>query len=88
MAPYRITRHCPDRSSTVAALPRNKGAVIPLHDENSTELTPVVTVMSIAACVLILLYQISLQAMTIPSSSSTGRSRLLYSDKQASQKQM
>ena len=34
--------------------------MIPLHDDNPTELTPVVTITSIAACVLVFLYQISL----------------------------
>ncbi len=34
--------------------------MIPLHDDNPTELAPVVTVISIAACVLTFLYQISL----------------------------
>jgi membrane associated rhomboid family serine protease len=34
--------------------------VIPLHDDNPTTLTPVVTVAFIAACVLVFLYQVSL----------------------------
>ena len=34
--------------------------MIPLHDDNPTELTPVVTIASIVACVLVFLYQISL----------------------------
>ena len=34
--------------------------MIPLHDDNPTELTPVVTVISIAACILVFFYQISL----------------------------
>ncbi|MDP1948140.1 MAG: rhomboid family intramembrane serine protease [Nitrospirota bacterium] len=34
--------------------------MIPLHDDNPTELTPVVTLISIAACVLVFFYQISL----------------------------
>ena len=34
--------------------------MILLHDDNPTELTPVVTVISIAACALVFLYQISL----------------------------
>jgi membrane associated rhomboid family serine protease len=34
--------------------------VIPLHDDNPTELTPVVTITFIAACVLVFFYQTSL----------------------------
>ncbi|MGH9021464.1 MAG: rhomboid family intramembrane serine protease [Acidimicrobiales bacterium] len=34
--------------------------MIPLHDDNPTDLTPVVTIASIAACVLVFLYQTSL----------------------------
>lgn len=34
--------------------------MIPLHDDNPTELTPVVTIASITACVLVFLYQASL----------------------------
>ena len=34
--------------------------MIPLHDDNPTELTPVVTITSIVACVLVFLYQVSL----------------------------
>ena len=36
--------------------------MIPLHDDNPTELMPVVTIISIAACVLTFLYQISLSS--------------------------
>ena len=36
--------------------------MIPLHDDNPTELTPVVTISFIAACVLTFLYQIGLPA--------------------------
>jgi membrane associated rhomboid family serine protease len=60
MAPCRITRLFPDRSSTVAVLPPSEDTVIPLHDDNPTELTPVVTVACIAACVLVFFYQVSL----------------------------
>lgn len=38
--------------------------MIPLHDDNPTELTPVVTIAAIAACILVFLYQISLPADT------------------------
>ncbi|MGH7148108.1 MAG: rhomboid family intramembrane serine protease [Nitrospiraceae bacterium] len=36
--------------------------MIPLHDDNPTELTPVVTIAFIAACVLVFFYQASLPA--------------------------
>jgi len=36
--------------------------MIPLHDDNPTELTPVITVAIILACVLVFLYQVSLPA--------------------------
>ncbi len=36
--------------------------MIPLHDDNPTDLAPVVTIASIVACVLVFLYQISLPA--------------------------
>jgi len=36
--------------------------MIPLHDDNPTELTPVVTIATIAICVLVFLYQVSLPA--------------------------
>ncbi len=38
--------------------------MIPLHDDNPTTLTPVVTVTFIAACVLVFLYQVSLPPAT------------------------
>ena len=34
--------------------------MIPLHDDNPTEITPVVTMAAIVACVLVFLYQVSL----------------------------
>ena len=46
----------------VAVLPPKQGAMIPLHDDNPTELTPVVTIATIAICVLVFLYQVSLPA--------------------------
>ena len=36
--------------------------MIPLHDDNPTELTPVVTIACIAACVLVFFYQVNLPA--------------------------
>ena len=36
--------------------------MIPLHDDNPTDLAPVVTIASVVACVLVFLYQISLPA--------------------------
>lgn len=36
--------------------------MIPLHDDNPTEITPIVTVSLIAACVAVFLYQVSLPA--------------------------
>ena len=36
--------------------------MIPLHDDNPTELTPVVTIATIVTCVLVFLYQASLPA--------------------------
>jgi membrane associated rhomboid family serine protease len=36
--------------------------VIPLHDDNPTSITPVVTIATIAACVLVFLYEASLPA--------------------------
>lgn len=60
MAPCRIIRRYHGKSSTGADLPPRHDTVIPLHDDNPTDLTPVVTIASIAACVLVFLYQISL----------------------------
>ena len=42
--------------------PANEGTMIPLHDDNPTKLTPVVTIASIAVCTLVFLYQASLPA--------------------------
>ena len=36
--------------------------MIPLHDDNPTELTPLVTIAIILACVLVFFYQVSLPA--------------------------
>jgi membrane associated rhomboid family serine protease len=36
--------------------------MIPLHDDNPTQRPPIVTIASIAACVLVFLYQASLPA--------------------------
>src|SRR5688572_18732456 len=57
MVPCRITRRSLDRSSTVAVLLLSERAMIPLHDDNPTELTPVVTIAFIATCVLVFFYQ-------------------------------
>ena len=62
MAPCRITRHSLGRSSTGAVLLLSERAMIPLHDDNPTERTPVITIAFIATCVLVFLYQASLPA--------------------------
>jgi len=60
MVPCQITRRFRDRSSIVADLLLNERAMIPLHDDNPTQLTPVVTIAAIATCVLVFFYQASL----------------------------
>src|SRR6185503_2918381 len=62
MAHCRITRPSLDRSSTVAVSRQSEGTMIPLHDDNPTKLTPVVTIGFIATCVLVFFYEASLPA--------------------------
>src|SRR5215831_21148577 len=48
------------RSSTADVRPPREDSMIPLHDDNPTERTPVVTITFIVTCIFVFLYQASL----------------------------
>jgi membrane associated rhomboid family serine protease len=62
MAHCRIILPSLDRLSIAAVSRQSEGTMIPLHDDNPTKLTPVVTISFIATCVLVFFYQASLPA--------------------------